>query len=327
MPYIDPLELERIKQIDLLSYLQKYEPDELIRCGINAYRMKTHSSLKLSNGKWYWWAQSFGGKNALDFLIRVREMSFIDAAQMLGAGEINITPRPIQNAQAEKEKELKLPKQAQSNNEAKSYLISRCIDKQIIECCVKKGLIYGSKMRGRDIVVFVGKDREEQPKYGAIRSTSSNFKGEVGGSDKRFSFRLESDFSKESLHAFEDAIDLLSYATLAAENGKGWQRLNLLSLGGIPPPSKCGQDRLPLSLKQYLKDNPNTERVHLHFDNDNAGKSAANTIASLLEGRGIKALISPPPKGKDVNEYLAVCRKEHRQTKEPNGKKIQEKER
>jgi hypothetical protein len=71
MPYIDPKEVERVKQIDLLTYLQQCEPDELVRLGPDSYCTKTHDSLKLSNGRFYWWSQGFGGKNAIDYLVKV----------------------------------------------------------------------------------------------------------------------------------------------------------------------------------------------------------------------------------------------------------------
>lgn len=31
MPYIDPETIQRVKQLDLLTYLQSYEPHELVR--------------------------------------------------------------------------------------------------------------------------------------------------------------------------------------------------------------------------------------------------------------------------------------------------------
>lgn len=66
MPYIDPSIVAQAKQIDLLAHLQEREPDELVTIGHNAYTTKTHASLKISNGKWYWWSQGFGGRSTLD---------------------------------------------------------------------------------------------------------------------------------------------------------------------------------------------------------------------------------------------------------------------
>ena len=79
-PYvrIDPDELERIRQIDLLTYLRRFESDNLqkVKGTTNVYRTVDHDSLKISNGKWFWWSQGFGGYSALDYLIKVRDYSY-----------------------------------------------------------------------------------------------------------------------------------------------------------------------------------------------------------------------------------------------------------
>ena len=67
MPYIPPEVVEQARQIDLLTYLQSCEPQELVRISGNNYTTRTHDSLKISNGKWMWWSQRIGGCNALDY--------------------------------------------------------------------------------------------------------------------------------------------------------------------------------------------------------------------------------------------------------------------
>ena len=69
MPYIPPEVVEQARQIDLLTYLQSCEPQELVRISGNNYTTRTHDSLKISNGKWMWWSQRIGGYNALDYLV------------------------------------------------------------------------------------------------------------------------------------------------------------------------------------------------------------------------------------------------------------------
>lgn len=49
MPYVTPEQIERAKQMDLLTYLQYYEPQELVRFSGNVYTTRTHDSLKISN--------------------------------------------------------------------------------------------------------------------------------------------------------------------------------------------------------------------------------------------------------------------------------------
>ena len=68
----DPAVIEQARQIDLLSYLQRYEPSNLKRVAGNVYCTREHDSLKISNGKWYWWSRGIGGYSALDYLMKVQ---------------------------------------------------------------------------------------------------------------------------------------------------------------------------------------------------------------------------------------------------------------
>lgn len=76
MPYIDPQVILQAKQMDLLTYLQSYEPQELVHSSNSVYCTRTHDSLKISNGKWCWHSRGIGGRSALDYLIKVNGMSF-----------------------------------------------------------------------------------------------------------------------------------------------------------------------------------------------------------------------------------------------------------
>ena len=86
-PYvqINPDVLERVRQIDLLSYLREFEPSNLVKVKgtSNVYCTAEHDSLKISNGKWYWWSRGFGGYSALDYLIKVEEYDFVEAVEIL----------------------------------------------------------------------------------------------------------------------------------------------------------------------------------------------------------------------------------------------------
>ena len=75
-PYVelDPAVIEQARQMDLLTYLKHYEPSALVRVSSNVYCTREHDSLKISNGKWYWWSRGFGDISALDYLIKVLDM-------------------------------------------------------------------------------------------------------------------------------------------------------------------------------------------------------------------------------------------------------------
>ena len=108
MPYIPPDILAKIKQIDLYTYLKTYTPSELVRISGNVYRMRSHESLKISNGRWMWWSRGIGGRSALDYLIKVEGYSFLEAAELI-MSQASLQPPEILPAEKTKEKILLLP--------------------------------------------------------------------------------------------------------------------------------------------------------------------------------------------------------------------------
>ena len=56
MPYIDPKVVEEVKRVDLLTYLREENPYDLVRIGQDEYRLRSHDSLKISNGRWHWFS-------------------------------------------------------------------------------------------------------------------------------------------------------------------------------------------------------------------------------------------------------------------------------
>lgn len=71
-----------IKQINLLSYLQQYEPNSLIKIGRH-YESVIHEGLTITNKKWQWKDKRLSGKSAIEYLVYVEQMNFIDAAYLL----------------------------------------------------------------------------------------------------------------------------------------------------------------------------------------------------------------------------------------------------
>lgn len=80
-----------------------------------------------------------------------------------------------------------------------------------IQECIDEGILFESAGRYHN-AVFVGKDEKGVPRYAAYRGLGGNFRLDASGSDKRYSFRLLADKPSSSVHLFEAAIDLLSYA-------------------------------------------------------------------------------------------------------------------
>ena len=299
MMYYGKEAIAQAREIDLLTYLRRYEPDNLRRVSPGVYCTAEHDSLRISNGKWYWFSQGFGGCSALDYLVKVRVMSFLEAMEQLHGKAAGM---PSFSAPENDERELVLPNRNPFSGRAAAYLLKRGIDRAIIDHCLRAGLLYESLPCHN--AVFVGFDRQGQPRYAALRGTSSAFKGEAKGSDKRFAFRVRVPNSK-ALHVFEGAIDLLSSATLEKLDGRDWRRDHLLSLGGV----SATVSKLPPALGQYLRDYENIRDIYLLLDNDHIGREAAAGIMELLKDR--YALYDlPPPQGKDYNDWLRLRLKE-----------------
>lgn len=312
MPYIDPEAILEAKRMDLLTYLQNYEPHELVHYSGNTYCTRSHDSLKISNGKWFWWSRGIGGRSALDYLIKVRELSFTDAVEQIIGRAASIPPVLVSQKQ-QKSKILLLPEPHPYTNEVEQYLVRRGIDRGLIHVCIADGRIYENRNEpepGGNVyinVVFVGFDAQGQRKYAALRGISGDFKGEATGSDKHYSFAIPALEPSDSVHLFESAVDLLSYATLVKMSGKDYSAENLLSLAGVYQPQKdISKSKVPAALTRFLEDNPQVQNVLLHLDNDYAGRMATKAIMTVLP-KEYTALDRHPSGCKDVNAFL--CRK------------------
>ena len=300
MPYIEAEALQQARRVDLLSWLQANEPWNLVRISANNYCTKEHDSLKISNGKWYWWSRGFGGRSALDYLIKVKDYSLPQAVEAV-LGRAELSP-PVSYKQEESEpRRLLLPEKNITADHVIRYLRGRGIHPAVIRYCLDHQLLYESKDYHN--AVFVGYDENGHHGYASIRGTIGSYKGEATGSDKHYSFRIAEAEHSEHLHLFEAAIDLLSYASMLHMNGHDWRQDVLLSLAGVFQSKR--QNVLPVALEQYLKQHPDVRTIHLHLDNDDVGRGAAQGIMKSLEGR-YTVLNEPPSCGKDVNDQLQI---------------------
>lgn len=303
MPYIAPEVVQQAKRMDLLTYLKNYEPYELVHFSGNTYTTKTHDSLKISNGKWMWWSRGIGGRSALDYLIKVRDYSFMEAVETL-AGQAAIQPPVYSPAEKTTEKKLLLPEPYRYQTYVVSYLRRRGIDPEIIEFCLQTGRIYES--RNYHNAVFVGRDGEGNPRYAALRGVGTDFIGEASGSDKNYSFSIPAEENCSEVHLFESAIDLLSYATVMKMQGQDWRREHLLSLAGIyQPAKKIEESKVPAALTRFLKEHPEVQSVVFHLDNDEVGRLASKAIRTVLP-KQYQTQDRPPPAGKDYNDFLCI---------------------
>ena len=301
MPYISPHDICRIKQIDLLTYLRQREPDELVKIGSH-YFAKSHDSLCVSeNGLWHWQSRHIGGKTALQYLIKVRGMSFYDAARLLLDNRPVPVPDPSNNT-VEPPKNLILPPPHTDNDRVIAYLKERGIHAAVIDYCIQNKMLYES--HDYHNAVFVSYDKDGVARYGFLRGTGQQrFARDAEGSDKRCSFCIPAAVPSKTLIKTEGAVDVLSLATFArAHDPDGWMGYHYLSGGGASS----------LPIERHLTDYPEISTIYLCNDSDPRGRAMSVKQKEAYTERGYTIYDSPPPllpaSGKDYNDLLRLGR-------------------
>jgi hypothetical protein len=298
--YVTPEDIERVRQIDLLTFLREKDPTQLVHVSGNTYCTLEHDSLKINNGKWYWHSRGFGGVSALDYLIKVKGYPLPRAVEAILGKERLVSPAARQKARQDRGK-LILPEKEENSDRVVGYLQRRGIHSSIISYCLESKTLYESE--GHHNAVFVGYDKNRIPRYAMLRSIYGTYKAEVAGSNKRYSFRIAAEDNGKDLHVFESAIDLMSYASMIKYRGQDWKQDALLSLAGVFQVKRKGV--LPIALKGFLEDYLEVKTIYLHLDNDQIGRAAAKGIIESLEGE-YEILDQPPRYGKDVNDALRI---------------------
>lgn len=298
MPGVTKEQIERAKEWDLLSYLRIYEPQELRRCG-REYCTVSHDSLKISNGKWHWHSQGIGGRTALDYLVRVQGMDFVPAVEMLCGERGTLVSEPLAEEPGQMQpKPFRLPEANRYGTAMVSYLQGRGIDADIISRCIGLG-----ESRRYHNCVFVGRDLGGKARYAFLRGIHGDFKQDVEGSDKCYSFYFPAvDPGSPYVSVAESPVDALSVASLLKIQGEDWTRNHYLSLGGTAPRALLG----------FLRDHPAVTHVNLCLDNDAAGLAGMGSIREAVRAnrelsQRIKNITdNPPPEsgGKDYNALL-----------------------
>lgn len=300
MPLIAAEDIMSARQMDLLTYLQLYEPGELVKLRGENYCTREHDSLKISNGKWHWFSRGIGGRTALDYLVKVKGMSFPDAVK-------TILNKPVQScsiprsAPVKQERRLLLPDVDSDYQDVSRYLQGRGINTVIIDYCARNKFLFQTSEYHN--AMFVGYDEEGTARYAALRGINSRFKSEVTGSDKHYAFSIMENSATDTVNVFESAIDLMSYATLQLYDGGNWKDEALLSLAGVYVTKRQGV--VPVALQRFLDQHPQIHTLRLHLDNDEVGRGATAGIMEDLKDK-YTVIDEPPTKGKDVNEQLQI---------------------
>ena len=174
MPGVTKEQIKAAKKMTAIEFLRRYRPEELVKgeCR-NEYQLREHDSFKI-NGEtslWHWKSRDVGGRSALDYLIYVEGMKFVDAVLSLCGESPAYFP---DSSQPKQEKEFVLPPAAENKKRVFAYLVRRGISREVIEACVRAGILYESA--GYRNAVFVGRDEQGTARYAFLRGTYSNSK-------------------------------------------------------------------------------------------------------------------------------------------------------
>ena len=129
MPYYTEEQIKQARLIDLMTYLQTYEPTELVHVRGNTWCLREHMDILTDDSK--------------DFQFE--------------------TPRIFNRDNSSTERKLLLPEKCETNLEVIRYLSSRGIDREIIKDCINEGLLYESLPYHN--CIFVGYDEAGKAAY------------------------------------------------------------------------------------------------------------------------------------------------------------------
>lgn len=149
MPGVTEQEIAQAKQMNLYQYMQLCEPDNFKPEGPGQFRHKGHSSLTFAeDGSWTYFKTKATGRTALNYLIAVEGVSFVEAVREINRIQGGVRPSfqpvkaPSPPAEKKPAKEFRLPKPDKNNYAATAYLRKRCIHPNVLTVCKQKRILY-----------------------------------------------------------------------------------------------------------------------------------------------------------------------------------------
>ena len=302
MPWYEKEDLEKAREMTAIEYLKRYEPQRLKPCrGLrHEYELTDHDSFKINEitSQWHWKSRDIGGISALNFLVHVNGMSFLDAVGFLLEQNPSYIPPNIQEREMAK-KPFALPERAKDVNRIWNYLKHRGISRETFVYCVNQGILYESLPYHN--VVFVGRDEKGQARYAFLRGIYDRgkpFKMEQSGSDKAYSFCVPPSGKCCRVAVYEAAIETLAHMTLEGNRTDKYR----LSVGGIYAPKdgrRKKEEKPPLALEHFLENHPEVTQIEICTNNDGPGRYACETMKRTYRDRYEILINLPEREGAD----------------------------
>lgn len=289
------------------------------------FTLKEHDSVRIypDTNSFNRFSADVGG-STIDFAMHFGGMNQKEAIQSLKdkyvGDRLDTLPQyvPTQPITPSEPKTFELPEKAEGKfSRAFAYLTkTRCLDTDIVQSCMKSGLIYEDNKHN---VVFVGNDADGKTAFATRHTTltNSDFKRDVAGSRQDIGFMVDN--KADRLYVTEAPIDALSIMCLRKQEGQSVEKASYMATCGT------GKDA---ALYYRLNHNPHIKEIILANDNDDAGQKANRKIFDNLRVNYPNIKISClKPKGKDINEHLCKFCAEKCTPKNPKKSKGQEVER
>lgn len=275
MPGVTQEQIAAARRMSAIEFLQKYRPNSLVKSSARGeYQLAEHDSFKINakSSLWHWKSRDIGGKSALNYLIYVEGVPFVEAVRLLCEESPGYVPTPHEQVER-KRPSFRLPPIAENCDRITRYLLGRGISNAVIQYCIERKILYESAEYHN--CVFLGKDPQGVPKYAALRGIydyGKPFKREAPGSQKQYGFCIPPMQPGTTVAVFEAAIDAMAEMTLCGDVADKYR----LSLGGV---SSSGKE--PLALQEFLRQHPEITTIELRLDNDAKGRMASVNIQNL----------------------------------------------
>ena len=275
MPGVTQEQIAAARRMSAIEFLQKYRPNSLVKSSARGeYQLAEHDSFKINakSSLWHWKSRDIGGKSALNYLIYVEGVPFVEAVRLLCEESPGYVPTPHEQVER-KRPSFRLPPIAENCDRITRYLLGRGISNAVIQYCIERKILYESAEYHN--CVFLGKDPQGVPKYAALRGIydyGKPFKREAPGSQKQYGFCIPPMQPGTTVAVFEAAIDAMAEMTLCGDAADKYR----LSLGGV---SSSGKE--PLALQEFLRQHPEITTIELRLDNDAKGRMASVGIQNL----------------------------------------------
>ena len=271
-------------ETDIVSLLER-SGQEVKRRGSEYEWLDNGQVVSIKGNLWYHQYEQVGG-NTISFVKKFFGMDYPEALGFILGSAAGVIK---ESSQKESKKEFVLLAREKNMRRIFAYLTNtRGIDSDVLSVFAHNKTIYESA--GNHNAVFVGMDKEGNPKHAHLRSTISGSKWRLNqkGSDSRYSFGWKG--KTDRIFLFEAPIDMLSYICLHKD---GWQDENYVSACSVSDHA----------LMQRLEDDPDIRTVFICLDNDGPGQEAAKKIQDKLTEKGYQTEILIP-RLKDWNEDL-----------------------